>query len=362
MDVGIDISGILYGTGVSRYTKSLVESILKSDSQDELTLFGGSLRRISELRGFFSTLSSKKARASFFPFPPVAADFVWNRLHTLPVETLIGNQDVFHSSDWAQPPTKAFKVTTIHDLVPIIYPGSFIKDSLRDVVAVHKRRYGWIKKEVDMIIAVSKSTKADIVKYLAIDPKRIKVVYEAAGSEFTKRSRQEVASIKKKFNINGDYLLVVGWGERKNIDKIYEAMLMLPKSFPKTLVVVTAAEVRLRKGLIVANASNSELAALYSGATSLVYASLYEGFGLPILEAFGCECPVVTSNISSMPEVAGDAAVLVDPRSVESISEGIKTAIKSKENIVKSGLIRRSLFSWENAAKETLEIYRMYKK
>jgi len=103
--------------------------------------------------------------------------------------------------------------------------------------------------------------------------------------------------------------------------------------------------------------SNNELSALYSGAFCLVYPSLYEGFGQPILEAFICGCPVVTANVSSMPEVAGKAAVLVNPRSVKDIARGIKEAIEKKERLIKAGLNRAKQFSWEKAARETLEVY-----
>ena len=100
-----------------------------------------------------------------------------------------------------------------------------------------------------------------------------------------------------------------------------------------------------------------DLPALYTGALTLVYASLYEGFGLPILEAMACGCPVVTSNISSMPEISGEAAILVDPTDVKSIACGIEKALVTRSDLVKKGLARVKQFSWEKAARGTLKVY-----
>ncbi|MEK7518706.1 MAG: glycosyltransferase family 1 protein, partial [Patescibacteria group bacterium] len=108
----------------------------------------------------------------------------------------------------------------------------------------------------------------------------------------------------------------------------------------------------------VGHVPQNDLVALYSGAEALVYASLYEGFGLPILEAMQAGCPVATSNISSMPEVAGDAAVLVDPREPQDIAKGIEKVLSNRESWIKKGFARAKEFSWERTAKRTLEVYR----
>jgi glycosyltransferase involved in cell wall biosynthesis len=113
---------------------------------------------------------------------------------------------------------------------------------------------------------------------------------------------------------------------------------------------------------ILGNVTQKDLIGLYSGAKALVYPSLYEGFGLPILEAFACGCPVVTSNISSMAEVAGDAAALVDPDSVESIGEGIEKVLRGPKSYIEKGLKRVKDFSWEKTARMTLEVYKESKR
>src|SRR3989338_9201503 len=119
MRVAIDLSQIIYGTGVSHYRENLVKNLLKIDRENEYVLFGGSLRRLGELRASMENLSKGRAATKAIPISPMVGDFLWNRLHILPVEWLIGKVDVLHTSDWTEPPSKAFKVTTIHDLIPL---------------------------------------------------------------------------------------------------------------------------------------------------------------------------------------------------------------------------------------------------
>lgn len=351
MRIGIDISPVLYGTGVSIYTQELVSTLLKLDKKNEYALFGGSLRRKGELEDYIQSLQGNFT-AKLFNLPPVAADFLWNRLHIFNIENLIGKIDVFHSSDWTQPPSNSKKVTTIHDLAPFKYPS----ETHSRIRAVHKRRLRWVKKEVDAIIVPSNATKNDLTK-MGFSNEKIAVIPEASSSVFYKRSEKEISHVKNKWGIVGDYLLTVGNSERKNLSRASKALKKVSKKNKLVVAARTSHNISAENVISVHNSSDDELAALYSGAQALLYPSLYEGFGLPILQAFSCECPVVTSNISSMPEVAGDAAVLVDPLSVESIANGIKSALKNKNDLIKKGKKRVKNFSWEKTAKETLKVY-----
>lgn len=341
MKIGIDVSSLIYQTGVSWYTRNLVNALQKIDKRDEFVLFGGSLRRMGELRLFANRV---------FPIPPTAADIIWNRLHVFPIEWLIGKVDVFHSSDWAQPPTAAYKVTTIHDLVPIRFP----QISHPQVVAAHRARLAWVKKEVDRIISVSEFTKREMVELLGIDPARIVVIPEAPDPVFKPRSGRI---------IEGDYLLVVGADPRKNIPAIIQAYRLIIKHYPLplSLVIVGRPWEKIPKApgvRVLGHVSREQLAPLYSGAKALVYTSLYEGFGLPILEAMACHCPVVASNTSSIPEVAGDAAVLVDPTNPQDIAEGVEKALAERQKWIRLGKKRVKQFSWEKTARTTLKVYR----
>lgn len=355
MKIGIDISAVIYGTGVSVYTKNLVRALLTVDKENEYVLFGGSLRRRGELKDFLDTLNDSTFKGRVFPMPPTLADIVWNRLCVFSTERLVGDLDVFHSSDWAQPPSKAFKVTTIHDPVPIKYP----KLSHPRIVSVHKARLARVKKVVDRVIVPSKKT-ADDVSELGIEKKKVRVIPEAPDPIFKPAGKKEVEKLKKKYGVTGGYLLAVGVNPRKNIKRIIKAFLKIRKDRDLKLLVVgeTFIGVKEKKGVrFLGHVDQAEMPLLFSGAEALVYPSLYEGFGLPILEAFSCKTPVVTSNIGSMSEVAGGAAVLVDPKSTKSLVGGIKKALKDSEKLVKKGVKRSKKYSWEETARKTLAVY-----
>jgi glycosyltransferase involved in cell wall biosynthesis len=356
MRIGIDISQVVYGTGVSEYTKELVRALTAIDRQNEYVLFGGSLRRRNELKSFVSSLIGKVS-GKLYPFPPLLANLIWNKFHFLKIENLIGKVDVFHSSDWAQPPSRAFKVTTVHDLSPIKFP----KLTSPQIVKVYTQRLKWVMREVDRIIVPSNSTKEDMIA-LGANREKIRVIGEAPSKVFKPALGHDIEKIKKKYHINGKYLLSVGVGPRKNTDKIIKAFDLVAAGNDLTLVMAGINSdyvVKERRGVrLVGHIPKEDLPAFYSGAEVFLYPSLYEGYGLPILEAFACGVPVVTSNISSMPEVAGDAAVLVDPYDLEALTDGINEALKNRKTLIKKGFQRVKSYSWESVARETLNVYK----
>ncbi len=353
MKIAIDISQTIYGTGVSEYTKNLVRNVLLADKKNSYLLFGGSLRRREDLLNLFP-------EAKIFPIPPAFADVLWNRLHIFPIEKLIGQVDVLHTSDWCEPPSSAFKVTTVHDLAPFLYPNLFPRDVLRNIVEVHKRKLNWVRSESKRIIVPTLATKSDLVK-LGFNQDIIRVVPEGVAQFFKRAQGQEILAVRRKYKIHGKYVLGVGMDPRKNTDRIIKSfelaaagrdIKMVFVGQPKYLKVKISRNIR-----ILGHVSQSDLVALYSGAEVLVYASLYEGFGLPILEAMACGCPVITSNVSSMAEVAGNAAILVDPMSTDSIKEGIDKALRGAKSYVEKGYKRAKEFSWQKAAGDTLKVY-----
>lgn len=356
MKIGIDISQVVYGTGVSNYTKNLVGALLGIDKNSEYLLFGGAVRRLNDLNHFSKTLKGNFVK-KFYPLSPIILDFLWNRLHFFPIENFVGQLDVFHSSDWAQPPARQARlVTTIHDLVPLLFPESLPPK----IVATHQRRLKWVKKEVDRVITVSEATKADIIAYLGISAEKISVVYEAPDLSFKRVGKQTIQKTKEKYKIPKEYLLVVGADPRKNVERIAQAIKLMNDA--PTLVVVgrrwKGSHFNSNKILWLGYIEAEDLAAFYGGAGALIYASLYEGFGLPILAAMQAGCPVVTSNISSMPEVAGGAAVLVNPLKIDDIKRGIEEAFSRREKLIQKGFERVKDFSWEKAARETIKVYK----
>ena len=355
MKIGIDISQVVYGTGVSKYTNNLVNALLKLDQKNEYIFFGGSLRRVEDLRKFHKSLAGNSVLKTF-PISPVIADFIWNKLHIFPIENFLGDIDIFHSSDWSQPPARhTRRVTTIHDLIPLLYPA----ESHGEVVGAHTKRLKWVTKEADRVIAVSEATKRDIVKHLGIPEKKITVVYEAPDFLVKKMGERQIGEMREKYNLPNEYLLAVGANPRKNIERIAQAVSKINNA-PPLVVIGRKIDINITSYNIIwlgyVN-NDRDYSTILSGASVLVYASLYEGFGLPILDAFTCEIPVVTSNLSSMKEVAGGAAVLVNPLDVLEISHGIEKALATRSDLVKKGLARVKQFSWEKAAHETLAVY-----
>ncbi len=176
MRIGIDVSQVVYsGTGVANYLEKLVENLLKLDTRNEYILFFSSLRRDLDL-SLFNVQESPRVTIKTFKFPPLVLDLIWNRLHILPIEWLIGDVDIFITSDWTEPPTrKAKKATIIYDL--IVYKNP--EETARKIIDTQKRKIKWLKKESDVIFTISESSKKDIEEILKIDKEKIKVVYPA---------------------------------------------------------------------------------------------------------------------------------------------------------------------------------------
>src|SRR3989344_2906987 len=216
------------------------------------------------------------------------------------------------------------------------------------------------------LIAVSKATKGDLVKKVGIDPKKVAVIYEGFNRDF-KPAKTDIKSYSKEW-----YYLFVGTIQpRKNLERIIEAFSR-QTSVLRLLIVggkgwLSDDIYQLPKKLgieervkFLGHVADEELAKLYSGAEALLFPSLFEGFGLPILEAQACGCPVITSNLSSMPEVAGKGALFVNPYSVDEIEGAMEKVMKDsklKENLIKEGYKNIKKYSWKKCAKETLSIY-----
>lgn len=168
MKIGIDISQIAHeGTGVGKYIKSLVQSLINLDRKNEYILFFSSMRKKVPI-------FNKNVQIKSFRLPPVFLDLLWNRLHIFPIEWFIGNVDVFISSDWTQPPTtKAKKVTILYDLIVYKYP----EETAQKIISVQRRRLQWVKKECGTILCISESTKKDAIEILGIAEDKLKVVY-----------------------------------------------------------------------------------------------------------------------------------------------------------------------------------------
>ena len=370
MKIAIDISQIVYGTGVSNYTANLVRHLLKIDKRNQYILFGTSLRQRHKLDEFKKSLGIYENVTFKFRFlPPTLFELLTNRLRILSAEKLVGQEvDVFHSSDWTQPKVKSKntkKVTTIHDMTVYLFPSSFDPK----IIKIQRQRLAKVKEEVDLVIADSRSTKEDVVKFLEIPDEKVRVVYLAASDEFRPADDEKVKDVLRKYKIKKPYILSVATQEpRKNIQKLIDSFEKIKEEHPDFSLVLVGKQgwgqgFHSTEGVIwTGYIPKEDLVSVYSGCRVFVYPSLYEGFGLPILEAMACGVPVVTSNNSSMAEIAKDVAVLVDPRSETQLERAIKMVInlslEDYQKMVRASLNCSRKFTWTKTAKETLKIYR----
>lgn len=357
MKIAIDITQVIYGTGVSVYTRNLVTHLIKLYPDDQFILFGGSLRRMSDLKNFVKRLV---AESKFFFFPPTFFDLLWNSFHILPVEKLIGKVDVIHTSDWAEPPSKFPKVTTIHDLIPFKYPHT----TAANIRSAHRKRLAWVAKESRFVLAVSQSTKRDSIEILKIPEDKIIVTPEGVEKIYHQQPPDLVEAVKRKYHLKGDYLFCLSTLEpRKNQKRLIEAFNLVKKKHQEIQLII-GGRTGWGEGLapsadvvMLGFIADADLPALYSGCLAYVLPSFYEGFSLSHLQAMACGAAVVGSNLSSMPEVIGKSGVLVDPENVKDIASGIIRAIEDRAELGIKAVTRAKLFTWEETARLTHEVY-----
>jgi len=364
MRIGIDARLIYYTqAGIRSYIVHLIEALARIDQEDE-----------------FIILQSRKDDTILVSQPNFHRRSFWTPSHhrleqwTLPLEIGPLRLDVLHSPDFIPPLRRNCRSTiTIHDLTFLLYPHFLTQESAR--------YYGQIDEAVqhaDHIIAVSQSTKRDAARLLGVPESKITVIYEAANPIFRPLpDREMVWRFRMERGLEDDYLLFVSTIEpRKNLPLLLRAYHWLRRSYKRGLKLVVVGSkgwlfdevflfverLNLKDEVIFTGwVPAEELLLYYNGAICLVHPSFYEGFGLSPLEAMACGTPVVTSNTSSLPEVVGDAGLMVDPEDVAGLAEAIRRLLEDaslRHTLGEKGLERAKLFSWERAAGETLKLYR----
>ncbi len=257
-------------------------------------------------------------------------------------------------------------IVTVHDLIRLYF--GFAKETISERILL--KLDIWCTKRASHIIATSQNTKNDLITYLKIPDERISVIYNGVDHSIFKPYDMKL--------LDKPYILYVGSERpRKNLGRMFEAFAKLRKDFPELKLVKIGAPGRSEKyrrdtmrnlgslgitgGVIfIDHIPELDLAYYYSSAALLAYPSLYEGFGLPPLEAMACGCPVVTSNTSSLPEVVGDAGIMVNPYDSDSLAQAMREVLTNRElrdKMVRKGLEQSKRFSWEKAATETMEVY-----
>lgn len=364
MKIGIDISQVVFqGTGVASYTENLVKALLRQKGH-EFLLFGTSFRRQKELWSFIHSLKhSGSFQVKTLSFPISLISFLWNQLHIGRVERFTGKLDVFHTSDWTEPPSQIPKITTIHDLMIYKFPEHLPEE----IVETQRQKLAWVSRESKLIIADSKSTKSDIVRFLRIPAEKIHVVYLGVDDAYFPQSRDQVATVLQKYGLTQPYFLCVGTREpRKNLQRVLSAFKALKKTNMFLVIVGNfgwGEDVAVISGIkVLGFVPKKDLPMLYTGATAFVYPSLYEGFGLPVLEALSCGTPVITSKRGSLGEIAEGIAIEVNPESSADIQRGMEQIISltppKRKALVQKGLGHAAQFTWDNTARQTIAVYK----
>ncbi|GIV98669.1 glycosyltransferase family 1 protein [Roseiflexus sp.] len=383
MHVGIDFTaGAWQGAGIGRYTRELIGAILAQSPDLRFTLFyaagfpgAAPPPYLPEVRRLCA--SHPRTRAVPIPLPPRRLTQLWHRLRVpLPIEWLTGPLDILHAPDFVAPPTRARTLVTIHDLSYMVHPECAVPGVaafLRDAVPRTLRR-------ADVIVADSESTRRDLQRLLHIAPERVSVVYPAVDERFRPLPPEMCEPVRRRLRLPSRFILFVGTIEpRKNLARLMEAFARIDPATRRQgngdLFLVIAGrrgwmyqpvfETLDRLGLrdrvqILDFVADSDLPVVYNLAQAFVYPSIYEGFGLPPLEALACGTPVVTSDNSSLPEVVGSAALLVPADDVAALTQGMSRLLNDdalRAQLRQAGLEQARRFRWEASARQMIEHY-----
>lgn len=357
--------------GIGRYVRELTAALAMHDQENAYRLFVAGVTA-SDL----PTSPAPNFKWKSTSLTPQWLARLWHRARIpVPVELFTGGIDLFHATDFVLPPTlpATRKLLTVHDLSFVRVPEAAsppLKAYLDVVVPRSVSR-------ADHILADSDATKRDLIDLYQTPETKVSVLYSGVDERFQKvNDSRALEDVQAKLGLTGlKYLLSVGTVQpRKNYARNIEALAKLRAIGHDLHYAIAGGKGWLddemhriieRTGMtgfvhLLGFVDDEDLPALYSGARMLVLASLYEGFGLPVLEAMACGTPVVTSDISSLPEVAGEAAILVDPYDVDAIVKAIAaidTDVQLRARLTEAGFAQAARFSWRRSAAQLLDVY-----
>lgn len=385
MRIAIDYTpAVQQSAGIGRYTRGLVSALAEVDQDNRYTLLVVAPR--GEMAAFmaeerskpFDLLQPRSAPDNFrfrlVSLPSRWLTIIWQRLRLpLPADLLSGAVDIYHCPDFVLPPLRdAAGIITVHDLAFLRVPECADPSLRRYLSAAVPRSLQRAKH----VLADSGNTRQDLIELLNVAPKRISVVPAAVDQQFRRvEDPRLLREVRRRYSIDGPYILSTGTLEpRKNLARLIEAHARLRQRFQTAPPLFIAGgrgwlyedvlESAQREGQdhvrLLGYVPDQHLPSLYSMAELFVFPSLYEGFGLPPLEAMACGTPVVCSNRPSLPEVVGDAALMVDPEDEDALCEAMQNVLvdpSTRQALSRKGLSQAQRFTWTQAAERLLEAY-----
>ncbi|HET7771306.1 MAG TPA: glycosyltransferase family 1 protein [Chloroflexota bacterium] len=369
MRVAVDFTaGVRQHGGVGRYTRSLVRGLAHEASArgggDQLTLLWAGPARLAPPSAWPAT------RTRRLPLPERWMTVLWQRLRLpLPADALAGGADVFYSPDFTLPPlARAAAAVTVHDLSYLIHPDTHYPPLRRYLEAAVPRALDRAAR----VFADSEQTRDDLRTYLSVPPERVDVVLSAADPLFRPAAAAAIDAARRAHRIDRPYLISVGTIQpRKNLPAIFTALRELVDGGHDLLLVHVGRPGWLFEPIFAAleqsgvkervrfvAASDEDLVALYSGAEALVFPSLYEGFGIPCLEAMACGTPVIASHAGSLAEVVEDAGIKVEPHDSTAIAAAVRRLLDEpvfRRDLIERGFAQNAKFRWERAARQVYD-------
>lgn len=364
MRIGIDARLVFYSRGgIGEYIIQLIEALADLESDDDT----------------FVVLQSRKDKSPIINSNGFERKSLWTPSHNrfeqlaLSFEVSQLGLDLLHSPDFIPPFRRNCKsVITIHDLAFLLYPHFLTKESARYYGQIDQ---AW--RKTNHIIAVSEATKQDSIKMLGVPEKKITVIHEAANPIYCPLPKDEAQRLaKEKYKIDQDFILFVSTIEpRKNLPGLLQAYRRLRDDYKRDEILVlagrngwlweevyeTVEQLDLKKYVaFLGRVPSEDLVYLYNAARLFVHPSFYEGFGLTPLEAMTCGTPVIVSNTSALPEVVGDAALMINPHDIDGLTVALWRVLTEEElrqDLIERGLKRAKKFLWRDAARKTLEVY-----
>jgi glycosyltransferase involved in cell wall biosynthesis len=370
MRVAFDFtSGAWQKAGIGRATRGLIQGIMELDCMLDLRPFYSGVRQSSIADEMFAAAPYRLRRIPLSERLVLAA---WHRFRLpCPVEMFTGRVDLVHSPDFVLPPSLCSKsIVTIHDLSYVTHPETSHPAQKRYLDKVVPRSV----EKANRIIAVSAATRDDLVREYGVDPGRVEVIHNGLDRIFSRMpTRAQCDSVRRLYDLPDRFVLAVGTIQpRKNLRRMIRAVSAVRKRGDDVHLVHAGAPGWLSEDVleemegleyvrVLGPVDDMCMPPLYAEAEMTMAASLTEGFMFPVIESMAMGTPVITSNVSSMPEVAGEAAIHVDPLDIEGMAEAIWNIIDNPDvahRLVRDGIRRAKEFEWTAAAEATLGAYR----